>query len=112
MRQAEAERRRHCDVCGADGPLDRVHLSGLDAVLCCEHAERLGRQLAEHVALMRAQQADHLLLQGRRLRDGEALDVIRSWARDHGYPVSARGSVSPRILEAYRQASGHGDAQH
>lgn len=104
-----AERRRRCDVCGADGPLDRVHVLGLDAVLCSEHAARLARQMAEHVALMRAQHADLQLLQGRRLRDGEALDVIRSWARDRGYPVSARGSVSPRILEAYRQASAGGD---
>lgn len=54
---------------------------------------------------MRAEHAAPAMLNGRRLRDGEALDVIREWAQAGGYPVSKRGSISQSILDAYRDAA-------
>ena len=72
--------------------------------LCTEHAGVVAATIAATLARLRAQHADTAVLRGRRLRDGEALDVIRAWARHAGYPVSSGGSVSPRIIAAYRDA--------
>ena len=102
------DRRRHCDACGADGQLTRVSIDGggpsLQALLCTEHAGKLVRVLSDCLKRMRAEHARPAMLNGRRLRDGEALDVIREWAQTNGYPVSKQGSVSQSILDAYRDA--------
>lgn len=102
-----ADRRANCEVCGAHGstPLYRGVAGGdLGVLLCDEHARVVAASIAATLSRLRAQHADDGILRGRRLRDGEALDVIRAWARQAGYPVSSGGSVSPRILEAYRDA--------
>lgn len=108
MRQPE-DRRRHCDACGVDGRLTRVSVDGggptLQSLLCTEHAGKLVRVLSDCLKQMRAEHAAPTMLNGRRLRDGEALEVIREWARAEGYPVSTRGSVSRSILDAYREAA-------
>jgi hypothetical protein len=104
------DRRRHCDACGVDGRLTRVSIDGggpsLQALLCTEHAGQLVRALSDCLKQMQAEHAAPAMLNGRRLRDGEALDVIREWARAGGYPVSKQGSVSQGILDAYRDVGG------
>ena len=104
------DRRRHCDACGVDGRLTRVSIDGggpsLQALLCSDHAGKAVRVLSECLKQMRAENVQPGMLTGRRLRDGEALDVIREWARGKGYPVSKQGSVSQSILDAYRTATG------
>ena len=42
---------------------------------------------------------------------GKAAEVarIRRWAMDNGYPVSARGGISPTVMEAFR--NGHAGAE-
>ena len=100
-------RRANCEVCGAPGgaPLYRdAPDSELGVPLCAEHARAVAAAVATTLARLRAQHADSHVMRGRRLRDGEALDVIRAWARQAGYPVSSGGSVSPRIIAAYRDA--------
>lgn len=90
----------------------RVRVEGtaaaVHALLCRDHTNRLARNMTAHLARMRAENADVASLHGRRLRDGEALDVIREWARTAGYPVSTSGSVSSRIVAAYREAHAGG----
>lgn len=111
MREPQ-DRRRHCDACGVDSGLTRVSVAGgevgLEALLCAQHASTLVGVMSDCVTRMRAASAAPTLLQGRRLRDGEALDVIRAWAKASGYPVSKQGSVSQSILDAYRAAEGQG----
>lgn len=95
-------------MCGAEGELTWLSFAGpspIGAALCAVHAERLARKIADQLGVMRA---GHLAdaAHTRRLRDGEALEVIRTWAREAGYPVAASGGVSQRVIAAYRESVG------
>jgi len=99
-----------CAVCDATDGLTLMHaeLSGSPFAvrLCRAHADRMARKMRELVSAMRAEHANSSPMGSRRLRDGEALADIREWAHAAGYPVSSGGSVSPRVIAAYRQAQG------
>lgn len=103
------DRRARCAACGSTEPLTAIHVDAtpavLETLLCQVHAVRLVHKMQEQIGRMQADHATATMLKGRRLMDGEALSVIREWARERGYPVSSSGGISPRIVAAYRDAS-------
>jgi hypothetical protein len=105
----EDPQRQRCEVCGAGGiSLHLVDVAAstvqpsVTAVLCRKHSERLQSRVAHWLAAMTATEGHHVS-EGRRLRDGEAASLIRTWAVEQGYPVG-RTSLSTQVIAAYRAA--------
>ena len=100
-----------CAVCDSTEGLTlmQAELSGspFSVRLCRAHGDRMARKLREHIRAMRLEHASSPVSGSRRLREGEALADIREWAHAAGYPVSSGGSVSPRVIAAYRAAHGN-----
>jgi hypothetical protein len=103
--------RQNCEVCGSEGvfrhlvdvPEQRsASEPQVTAVLCRKHSDRLQSRVAHWLAAMTATEGHHVN-EGRRLRDGEAAHLIRSWALAQGYPVG-RTSLSTQVITAYRDA--------
>ncbi|HVU73055.1 MAG TPA: histone-like nucleoid-structuring protein Lsr2 [Mycobacteriales bacterium] len=98
-----------CHACGSDlGPGEgtttrvRVTTAGISASLqlCPAHAATVAAWIARATPEQAAVVTDGFP----RLRDDEDREVVRQWAEAHGLPVARTGTISARILAAYRDA--------
>ena len=98
-----------CHACGSDlAPGDgvttrvRVTTAGISASLqlCPAHTATV----AAWIARATPEQATVVTDGFPRLRDDEDREVVRQWAEAHGLPVARTGTISARILAAYRDA--------
>jgi hypothetical protein len=98
-----------CHACGNDavateGPTTRVRLTmaGVSASLqlCPSHIALVAAWVARATPEQTAVVTDGFP----RLRDDEDREVVRQWAEAHGLPVARTGTISARILAAYRDA--------
>ena len=100
-----------CSVCSAlldpDTPALAVQRSAgalsLSMPVCADHADSAARHLDSLLddvrrALVRETSG--------RLRAGEDVAAIRSWALSNGLPVAAAGRLSGSLVAAYRAAHG------
>ena len=109
-------RRLTCGVCHRpDLPTRPVLISSGDLTvsipLCENDAAGLMSSIDTWLAAAAAS-ATAAAAKGRRLREGEAVTVIREWAAENGYPVAKAGSLSQPIIAAYRRAHAQAVPQH
>lgn len=96
-RSTSAERRKACEICGSGAGTLPVELAGAGAtperaVLCDRHRRQLGDHQRRWLTQQAARSATGRSLQtGRRLRDGERMEVIRAWAQERGHQVARAG---------------------
>ena len=103
-----------CHACGSvlgpdEGPATRVRVTagGVSATLqlCPSHAATVAAWMARATPEQAAAVTDGFP----RLREDEDREVVRQWAEAHGLPVARTGTISARILAAYRDAHPTGD---
>jgi hypothetical protein len=103
---ANATRCHACgnDIAASEGPITRVRVTtaGISASLqlCPSHTATV----AAWIARATPEQATVVTDGFPRLRDDEDREVVRHWAEAHGLPVARTGTISARILAAYRDA--------